>query len=87
MVQTSSPSYLFLSAIDFVVIGLKRSKNAFEYYVQNLKWFYEQSKYWKHIVLLNEAGYCRDKSKLILQLPQRQMTGIQLNDILIKSII
>ncbi len=86
MVQTSSPSYLFLSAIDFCCHWLeKEAKNAFEYYVQNLKWFYEQSKYWKHIVLLNEAGYCRDKSKLILQLPQRQMTGIQLNDILIKK--
>ena len=86
MVQTSSPSYLFLSAIDFCCHWLeKEAKNAFEYYVQNLKWFYEQSKYWKHIVLLNETGYCRDKSKLILQLPQRQMTGIQLNDILIKK--
>lgn len=85
MVQTSSPSYLFLSAIDFCCHWLQNeAKYAFEHYVQNLKWFYEQSKYWKHIVLLNEAGYCRDKSKLILQLPQRQMTGIQLNDILIK---
>ena len=85
MVQTSSPSYLFLSAIDYCCHWLeKEAKNDFECYVKNLIWFYEQSKNWKHIVLLNEAGYCRDKSKLILQLPQMQMTGIQLNDILIK---
>lgn len=84
MLQTSSPSYLFLSAIDYCCDWLqKQSSIVFERYVKNLKWFYKQSEYWKHITLLKQAGFDRDKSKLVLELPQIQMTGRQLNDILI----
>ncbi len=84
MFQTSSPSYLFLAAIDFCCHWLQeQGKVAFEQYVQNLKWFYEQAKQWKHISLFDNYQY-QEKGKLILQLSQRQMTGIQLNDILIE---
>lgn len=84
MFQTSSPSYLFLAAIDFCCHWLeKQGKIAFEQYVQNLKWFYAQAKQWKHISLLDYPNK-QEKGKLILQLFQRQMTGIQLNDILIE---
>lgn len=85
MFQTSSPSYLFLAAMDFCCHWLeKQGKIAFEQYVQNLKWFYAQAKQWKHISLFDYPNK-QEKGKLILQLFQRQMTGIQLNDILIEK--
>ena len=85
MVQTSSPSYIFLSAIDACCDWLqKRGKLAFDDYVKKLEWFYKQSEYWKNIILFKQYDDCRDKGKLILQLPQMQMTGIELNDILMK---
>lgn len=86
MVQTSSPSYIFLSAIDACCDWLqKEGKAAFEDYIKKLEWIYKQSEYWKNIVLFKQCNYYRDKGKLILQLPKMQMTGIELNDILIKK--
>ncbi len=85
MVQTSSPSYLFLAAIDYCCDWLqKEGKKAFEDYVKKLNWFYAQAKQWKNITLLQKAGFDRDFSKLVLQLGQIEMTGVQLNDILIQ---
>lgn len=86
MVQTSSPSYIFLSAIDACCDWLqKKGKIAFDDYVKKLEWFYKQSENWENIVLFKKYDFCRDKGKLILQIPQMQMTGIELNDILIKK--
>lgn len=85
MTQTSSPSYLFLSAIDYCCHWIqKEGEKAFDDYVKKLTWFYEQSHQWKNIALLKKCGFDRDSSKLVLQLHQIQMTGIQLNDILIE---
>lgn len=83
MVQSSSPSYLFLAAMDACCGWLqKQGKKEFESYVKKLQWFYKRASNLENIVVLQKAGFDRDRGKIVLQLPKENITGIQLNDLL-----
>ena len=86
MIQTSSPSYLFLSAMDACCHWLERQcQRDFECYVEKLQWFYERTKNLEQIAVLQKAGFDRDRGKIVLELPKKNMTAMEMNDMLRKQ--
>ncbi len=87
MFETSSPSYILMSSIDYCINLLKNDSNQlFNAYSENLDTVYSELKDLKHLKLLNFKGnanaYDFDKGKLIISAKNAEISGKTLAQIL-----
>ena len=80
--QTSSPSYLFLAAIDGCIHFIKENHaQLFPSYGKNLDWFYRQMEQLVHLRLLqggDSAIFAHDRGKLFISTRNTNITGVAL---------
>ena len=87
MFETSSPSYILMSSIDYCINLLREKSNKlFDYYSKNLDMVYSELKNLKHLKLLkftgNASAYDFDKGKLIISAKNTEISGKTLAQIL-----
>ena len=89
--QTSSPSYVLMSSIDYALDFAAGHPSAFDEYLKRIDRFEKAARQWKHLELLfhgeeeigNIADY--DRGKLVVSTVYTDITGTELANILRKN--
>lgn len=79
--ESSSPSYILLSSIEYGVHYMENNKDKIQQYVDNLRDLYTICGQLKNITILNEEilpGISRDPSKIVILIHQKSWNGKQL---------
>lgn len=81
--ETSSPSYVLMSSIDNCLNLIEHRSDLFKQYDTNLRWFYNQVKKLKKIIILgNIVPSFYDYGKIVILVKDSNITGLELADVL-----
>lgn len=88
--QTSSPSYVFMAGMDYLVGLLEKEKaNLFRQYEDKLTWFYHEMQQLKKLFILkkedNSKYYTVDFSKIVIFTQHTDLNGQELYEILLNQ--